>query len=445
MKSCFKLLTIAVMGALMALSCGKPATTNTETAAEKPVLTADMFSVTANAETGDVVFKFTANGLSPYWTVVDPAGNKTNFTDREVTKNYTVRGNYTGNVIAYGTSGQSDPADFSFTIGTTDPTLSATENLLISQTWKIRYYGWAGVDPDDGPWDYHEKVPAQAANIRMTFKKGGAFELNLGGSTSTYNDDVDGGWQAAVTVTGNEKWSYVKEGDDEFVQFSDGGFPGMLGGNEAVNARHRISDIDAESFSLCYQQTDAQWFYVTLVPDYFEEPAVEAPTAAAATAALSGKTFEVSDLGWSGTPDEYWEYFCIEEEGEIPAIMTNDTITFGADGSLTITLGIDEPKAEGDEPAARIYNDGVSGGEVYVVEGSPKWSILEEGGAVYVQFADGGFPLAIAGENDDTTNPNYHWGLNGKWGVVSIIDGTVRLNIFESWHGQYMDVCLSPV
>ena len=442
MKHVFKLMTLLAMGMLLALSCNK--NTTAPTPAEKPVVTADMYSVTANAETGAVVFKFTGTGLSPFWTVVDPAGTKATFTDREVTKTYTIRGKYTGNLIAYGDGGQSDPVTFELTIGTTDPSLSATENILVSNTWKIRYFGWAGVDPEDGPWDSHEKVPAQAAGIRMQFKKGGAFVLDLGGATQTYNDDVTGGWQDAVTVTGNEKWSYVKEDDQEFIQFSDGGFPGMLGGNDAINAKHLISDLTDDSFTLSYLQSEEQCFYVALVPDYFEEPAAEVPTAAAAKEALSGKTFQVSDLGWSGPVDDYWESFCMEIDGEIPAIMTNDTITFGADGSLTITLGVDDPKEEGGEASARIYNDGVAGGEEYVVEGSPKWSIVEENGAAFVQFADGGFPLALAGENDDTSNPNYHWGLNGKWAVFSIIEGTVRLNIFQSWSGQYMDVCLSP-
>ena len=438
MKHLFKLMMCVAFGAFMLAACDDDEKQNVTP--QKPEITAEMYSVTANAETGEVAFKFTGNGLSPFWTVVDPAGAKTTFTDREVTKTYTIKGNYTGNLIAYGDGGQSDPVEFSFTIGVVDPDLSATENLLVSVTWKIRYYGWCGPEGDDF-WDYHEKAPAHSADDRMTFKKGGEFVLNLGEDTVVYNDDY--GWVEDMEVSANPKWAYVKEGELEFIQFSDGGFPGMLGGDAAVNAKYQIKDLAADSFSLYYQQTEEQWFYVTLVPEYFEEPAVEWPTAEATTQALSGKTFKVSDYGWWG---EGWQYFAVSDgEEELPLIVTNDSITFGADGSLTITLGVDDPLEEGGESAARIYNDGVSGGEVYVVEGSPKWSVAEADGVAFVQFADGGFPLMLAGDGDDPASPNYHLGLNAKWTVTSIVDGTVRLDIYQDFNEQWLTVFLSPV
>lgn len=444
MKNLLKLMTFAALGALLAISCGKEEKKEDPTP-QKPVVTADMYSVVADAESGEVVFKFTGEGLSPFWTVIDPSGTKTTFTDREVTKTYKTKGNYKGNLIAYGTGGQSDPVEFTFSIGSTapvDPELSATENLLISETWKIRHFGWFGGEGEEF-WDYHEKVPSQAADIRMTFKKGGAFELNLGGSTAVYNDDVQGGWQEGVTITGNEKWSYVKEGDKEYVQFSDGGFPGMLGGEAAVNGKYLINNMDAESFSLCYQQTEEQWFYVTLVPDYFVEPAPEAVSEEAAVAALSGKTFQVSDYGWWG---EGWQYFAVSDgEEEIPANLTNDFITFGADGALELTFGLDDPLEEGGDPVARIYNDGVANGELYTVTGTPKWAVVTDGDAVKVQFSDGGFPLMIAGLGgpEDAT---YHFGIDGKWTVASVgEDGTVRLEIFQDFNEQWFTTFLTPV
>ena len=83
MKQLVKLMTLAALASLFVLSCGKKDNTP-DTKPEKPVVTADMYSVNADAESGVVVFKFTANGLSPFWTVVEPGGNKTTFTDREV-------------------------------------------------------------------------------------------------------------------------------------------------------------------------------------------------------------------------------------------------------------------------------------------------------------------------------------------------------------------------
>ena len=95
----------------MIVSCGeKP----TPTPAEKPVVTADMYSVTVNQETGEVTFSFTYADLDPYWTVVDPNGGKESFYDRTITKKYEVPGVYTGSLVAFGEGGESDPVQFNF-------------------------------------------------------------------------------------------------------------------------------------------------------------------------------------------------------------------------------------------------------------------------------------------------------------------------------------------
>ena len=438
MKHLFRLLSLTALVAMLTISCGKE---NPEEKPEKPIVTADMFSVTANAETGEVVFKFTAEGLSPFWTVTEPSGSKSTFTDREVTKTYKARGEYKGTLIAYGDGGQSDPAEFSFTIGTTDPTLSATENMLVSTVWKLRYYGWYGGEGDEF-WDYHEKVPSQAADDRLTFEKGGAFKLNLGDNKSVYNDDE--GFQDGITVSGNEKWAYVKEGDAEYIQFSDGGFPGMLGGTAAINGKYLISIVADNSFSLCYKQSEEQWFYVTLVPEEFEEAPEGLVTESAAKEALTGKTFLVSDYGWWG---DGWQYFAVADGGEdgdcVPTNVTNDRITFNANGALTLNFGVDDPVEEGGDPVARVYNDGVANGELYTPTGNEKWAVVVDGDVVKVQFTGGGFPLMIAGLGAPG-EPNYHFGIDEKWTVTSIEEGTVRLDIYQAFNEQYFTVFLTP-
>lgn len=444
MKHLFKLMTVVLLGSLLAASCKD---NNDPVTPEKPVVTADMYSVTVNAETSEVLFKFTANGLSPFWTVTDPAGTKTTFTDREVTKTYKARGEYKGSLIAYGDGGQSDPVEFSFTIGSSapvDPTLSTTENILVSTTWKLRLFGWYGGEGEDF-WDYHEKVPAPAADDRLTFKKGGAFVLDMGENKRVYNDDVTGGWVDDVTVSGNEKWAYVKEGELEYVQFSDGGFPGMLGGNDAINAKWLISDLTADGFSLCYKQSEEQWFYVTLVYEDFEEPVEGVVTEDAAKAALSGKTFQISDYGWWG---EGWQYFAVADGGgdgdDVPTNVKNDYITFKADGSLVLSFGVDDPLEEGGESVARVYNDGVANGELYTPTGNEKWAVVSDGDVTKVSFSDGGFPLMIAGIGAPG-EPNYHFGINGKWTVTSVgEDGTVRLDIYQDFNEQWFTVFLTP-
>lgn len=443
MKHLFKLLTVAALGASVVLSCGKK---DEPVIPEKPVVKADMYSVTANAETGEVVFKFTAEGLSPFWTVIEPSGTKTTFTDREVTKTYKAKGLYKGNIIAYGDGGQSDPVDFEFTItGATtpvDPTMSETENILISETWKLLTYGYYGGEGEEY-WDWYDAtVPACAADDRFTFKKDGSFVMSLGENTGVYNDDV--GIQDGITVSGNEKWAYVKEGDAEYIQFSDGGFPGMLGNDAAINGKYLISNLTAESFNLCYQQSEEQWFVVILVPDWYEPPHTGGEvTEESAKAALSGKTFQVSDFGWWG---EGWQWFTVSDGGEdLPVNVTNDYVTFSADGSLVLALGIDDPVEEGGEAVVRVYNDGVENGEVYTATGNEKWSIVTQGEEVMVQFAGGGFPLMIAGlgTSEDST---YHFGMDARWTVASVgEDGTVRLEIYQDFNEQYFTVFLTPV
>lgn len=442
MKHLIKLMTAAFLGAALLTACNQGK--KDEPIPEKPVVTSDMYSVTADAESGEVVFRFTADGLSPFWTVTEPSGLKSTFTDRDVTKTYKVKGVYNGTIVAYGTGGQSDPVAFSFTIGNAtpvDPSLSPTENILISETWKILTYGYYGGEGEEY-WEWYDSsAPASAADDRLTFGKGGAFTLDLGENKSVYNDEV--GLVEEITVTGNEKWAYVNRDGAEYIQFSAGGFPGMLGNDAGVNGEYLISDLSAEGFSLCYKQSEEQWFVVVLVPDWYEKPAEGVVTEAMAKSALSGKTFQVSDLGWWG---EGWEYFTVAEEGEeaLPVILVNDFVTFSSDGSLGLDLGIDEPVEEGGQASVRVYNDGVENGEAYTVSGSPKWSVTTDGGVTVVQFSGGGFPLTIAGAGEKG-DPNYHFGVDGKWKVTSIDeDGTVRLDIEQTFNEQWFTVFLTP-
>jgi len=429
MKKLFKLMTFVALGTL---SCGKD--DEKDTPAEKPVITEDMYSVTANGETGEVVFAFLSDALSPFWTVIDPTGNKTTFTDRNVTKTFKTKGLYKGNLIAYGTGGQSNPVEFNFSIGSyipVDPSLSPTENVLVSQTWKLYRYGYYSEEwsDEDNAKLGNLPIPSCAADDRMIFEKGGAFKLDQGADKTVYNDGITGGIQEGVVVTGNEKWAYVKDGDTEYIQFSNGGFPGMLGDEGGINGRYKILDVTSDSFRLFYDQ-EGQWFFVTLVYEgYYDGPVHTEVTEESAKAALSGKTFQVNHFGWWG---EGWEYF----DDPVPEYTADDTITFGADGSLTIDQG----------ETAHIYNDGVSEGEDYTVEGPGKWKIVKEVGAVMVSFSNGGFPLMLAGKSGVAEDdPLYHYGLNEKWTVASIEDGTVRVEIYQNFNDQWLTVFLSPI
>ena len=130
---------------------------------------------------------------------------------------------------------------------------------------------------------------------------------------------------------------------------------------------------------------------------------------------------------------------------DLPVNVTNDYVTFSADGSLVLALGIDDPVEEGGEAVVRVYNDGVENGEVYTATGNEKWSIVTQGEEVMVQFAGGGFPLMIAGlgTSEDST---YHFGMDARWTVASVgEDGTVRLEIYQDFNEQYFTVFLTPV
>ena len=268
------LLELMMIGALLAVSCAKNG--GNETMPQRLTVTEDMYSVTADAETGEVRYSFTANALQAFWTVTEPSGMTTSFNGCDVMKTYKKKGLYTGSLIAYGKAGQSDPVPFSFTLNVVPP----------------------------------------------------------------------------------------------------------------------MSD---------------------------EEQAV--------MDALAGRTFRVSAFGWWG---EGWDYF----DDPVDDYVVDDRITFGADGSLTITQG----------ETLRIYNDCVGGGEEYVVEGKGKWSILTEDEVVKIQFADGGFPLMLAGMGENPSDLEYHYGLNGLWTVDSIDeDGTVRMDIYQYLNEQWFTVFLSPV
>ena len=450
MKHLFKLMTLAALGTLLAAGCNQ--NKKDEPLPEKPTVTADMYTVTANAETGEVVFKFTAEGLSPFWTVTEPSGQKTTFTDREVTKTYTAEGVYNGTLIAYGTGGQSDPAPFSFMIGDYDASLSNTENVLVSCTWRPYHLGWYGGE-GEGYWIWEEGVPDYLADDRVIFQKDGKIQWNQGETRQVYNDAAAGGAED-YTFTGNEKWAYVKEGDKEYMQFSNGGFPGIKGNDASVNAKFEITHVTATSVTLliCVGGEDPNYhMYLTLVPEDWVEPEpaiITDVTEEQALAAISGKKFTLSDLGWwGGTPgsEGYWDYFTVPNEEVLPPYMCGDYITFAANGSLTYALKLDDPIEDGGAAGHFIYNDG-AGALDYTATGNEKWSVVTEASVTKVSFSNGGFPLVIAGQKGEPTDPNYWFGRDGKWILSSIdVDGTVRMEIYQDFNEQWVTVFLTPV
>lgn len=423
MKKLYEAMILVALGALTVVSCnGKK-----EEPVQKPVVTESMYSVTANSETGEVVFKFNENSLSPYWTVVDPNGTKTTFTDREVVKTFEVNGDYNGSIAAFGQAGESEPVAFTFTIAIPkDPTLSDTEIFLMANNWKPYHYGYCA-DATVEWWDWEAgPVPGNSADDVLTFGKDGVFTLNLGDDKLVFNDEKGG--KTDFAMTGNEKWAYVKDGDVEYIQFSNGGFPSMLGDNKGVNAKYEIRDTTENSFRLYYHQPEvAQYFYITFVPEDYVEPSM---TEEKAMAALSGKTFYPSSYGWWGTG---WEWFT-----NVEAQCADDTITFGDKGTLVLNLG----------ETPQIYNDGIDGGKMdWTVTGKETWSVVTVDGTVVIRFANGGFPLMLAGAHVEASNPDFTLGLNADWTVTSIdSDGVVRLDIVQPFYeDQWMTIFLAPV
>lgn len=451
MKSIIKLMTVVALCAALA-ACGEK-NKGGEEPAGKPVITPDMFSVNANSETGVVVFQFLDANLNPFWTVKDPNNETMTFTDRNVTKTFEAKGPYSGTLVAYGAAGQSDPAEFNFVIGngSWDSDLSYIENMLMANTWRPYFLGWKGGEGEES-WNSVDRAPGYLFDDRVVFKKGGVIEWNQAETKTIYDDRVGG---VEYSFTGSEKWAYVKEGDKEYLQFSNGGFPGILADEASKNGKYLITDVTATSVTLNYYvvQEEPYWLYVTLAPEDWvaPDPSINTDvTVDEAKAALSGKKFKISELGWwGGTPggEDYWEYFTVASEGELPAYMNNDYIIFNANGSLVYELAMDEIVKEGEDPKSGhfIYND--AGLVDYTATGSEKWSVITDGGATTVQFADGGFPLAIAGNAAvASTEPEYWFGQSGKWLVMSIdTDGTVRLDIYQSFNGQYVSVSLTPV
>ena len=416
----------------MIVSCQENKEDNTPV--EKPVVTADMYSVTVDAKTGVVTFKFLEADLNPYWTITDPNGAKDSFYDREITKTYEVAGIYTGSLVAFGEGGESDPVTFNFNpLGEVDETLTATENILISQPWKpytIVYYGGEGEEYWE--WD-SESVPASAADDRLTFNKDGSFTLNLGEDTAIYHDM--NAEYVGTTPTGSEKWEYVLEGDVEYIQFSDGGFPGMLADDEGINAKYELRNVSANRIELHYYQAaqEQSLNFVFVSENYVEEPVESGVTADMVASALGRKTFLVSRYGWWG---DGWEYF----DDPVPETTMEDRITFNADGTCVIDLG--EDLSIYHDSGWRTIADGWHEDEQWVIAGGETWAVLEDPTGVYLKFGNGGFPLMCASSNVE--GPDYNLGVDGKWTVESVEEGTVRMSIYQSWNEQWFTVFLTP-
>lgn len=409
------------------------------TPAEKPVVTEAMYSVTVNTETGEVTFKFLETDLNPYWTITNPNKVTESFYDREKTVKYEIPGIYTGKLVAFGEGGESDPVQFSFNpLGEeVDETLTPTENILISQAWKpytIVYYGGEGEEY----WEWDSgSVPASAADDRLTFKKDGKLELNLGENTAIYHDMNEA--FEGVTLTGAEKWAYVVENEVEYIQFSDGGFPGMLADDEGINAKYELRNVTANRFELHYYQAaqEQSLNFVFVSENFVEEPVESGVTEEATVAALSGKKFYVSAYGWCAYGEGAWEWF----EEPLPETTVEDYITFNSDGTLVIDLG--ENLAIYHDGGWRNIESGWHEDELWTVTGAETWAVQSDPTGVYVKFDNGGFPLMCASSNVE--GPDYNLGVDGKWTVAAIAeDGTVRVEIYQSFNEQWFTVFLTP-
>lgn len=429
---------MVALGALLIVSCQeKP----TQEPAEKPVVTEAMYSVTVNTETGEVTFKFLEPDLNPYWTITDPNKSSESFYDREKTVKYEIPGIYTGKLVAFGEGGESDPVQFSFNpLGeAVDETLTPTENILISQAWKpytIVYYGGSVEDETYWEWD-SGAAPASAADDRLTFKKDGKFELNLGENTAIFHD-MNAEF-AGVTLTGAEKWAYVVENEVEYIQFSDGGFPGMLADDEGINGKYELRNVTANRFELHYYQAaqEQSLNFVFVSENFVEEPVESGVTEEATVAALSGKKFYVSAYGWCAYGEGAWEWF----EEPLPETTVEDYITFNADGTLVIDLG--ENLAIYHDGGWRNIESGWHEDELWAVTGAETWAVQSDPTGVYVKFDNGGFPLMCASSNVE--GPDYNLGVDGKWTVAAIAeDGTVRVEIYQSFNEQWFTVFLTP-
>ena len=214
----------------------------------------------------------------------------------------------------------------------------------------------------------------------------------------------------------------------------------MLADDDAINAKYEIRNVTANRFELHYYQAaqEQSLNFVFVSESYTEEPVGGALTEDAVRSALSGKTFGVSRYGWWGAG---WEYF----DDPVPESTLEDLITFNADGTLTINLG--ENLLIYHDGGWRTIENGWHEDEQWPVTGAETWAVMSDPTGVFVKFDNGGFPLMLAGQAGVTADdPTYNWGLNAKWTVASVEEGTVRLDIYQEWTGeQWFTVFLTPV
>ena len=396
----FKLFFIVCAAAAIFSACGK--NNNDKTPLEPPVITSDMFSVTADDATMTVSFVFNAADLTPFWKVNAPDGTAVdlgaNVRNPNFSMTFQTKGLYSGSVIGFGAAGQSAPVQFTFSLGgsdvsITDPDKSITWNILVSKTWKLSKYGYWGPDWEEADNKLSLGVPSMLADDRLTFGKDGKFTLDLGANKTLYDDSATGGVPTFTpTATGNEKWELKKDGDAEYVQFSGGGFPSMLFGEGSVNARWDIYSADANQVRIQYQFSEGEFIVLFLVDENTstgpENPDAGKVDAATVEAFIKGKSFKPSRYGWWG---EGWDAL----DNDVPEFIKDDKYTFSADGKFVMDLGEDN----------HVLNDrGPEGGEEYTPTGKETWEIKSDSQAAYISFGGGGFPGAIAGIPDKLRN-----------------------------------------
>lgn len=246
---------------------------------DRPSVDQFSYSVSPDPESLSTIhFSFNGDQLSPFWTIEQPNGTYLRSSDRNLTIQYMLAGEYKGVIQAFGSGGLSDSVYFNFTVPESDPIVYKLTGKTSQKVWVWDYMKeghltgiWS--DPGgawEGVWALvpNELKDYEIYDDELSFiSKNNEYKLDAHGfiyadpsvlktlDPANYPDGGKVGATIKYTQPEGQKWSIRRDEKDKlFLSFSEGAFPSYPASPAALGAEYEIVELSDDLLHLFWQE-----------------------------------------------------------------------------------------------------------------------------------------------------------------------------------------------
>lgn len=264
-----------------------------------PAPTADeiAYAVKVSESNPNIVeFNFENQKATPYWIFTMLTGSEETSIDRSFTKKFVWAGDYQASIQMYDRGGLSEPKTFTINIAQTDPEV-CTDRKNVALTggceskktwvWDAATPGHLGCgSPDVNVPDWYsaaanEKVGTGLYDDELVFELSAQSSFNLlahdsilvNESAAKTMDPINypDGATANVTVAYKQPlgqtWTFVSNGEKEYIQFGEGAFPSYVANPDALGGKYEILELTDKILYLRWANNNIAWYYRFKIKD----------------------------------------------------------------------------------------------------------------------------------------------------------------------------------